>query len=122
MRLRIFDYVAFVVSLSVVAVVGVYAYGGSNGASQVSVQTDEGEFLYPLDQDRTVDVSGPLGTTVIEIHDGAVHVHDSPCRDKICVAAGWLDRSGEWAACLPNRVFIRVEGDSEEEAIDALAY
>jgi hypothetical protein len=49
--------------------------------------------------------------TTIEISSrrtGAVYVH-SDCRDQICVNAGWLDRGGEWAACLPNRVILRID-------------
>jgi hypothetical protein len=122
MRLRLFDFVALVLSVSAVVAVGVFAYGSGGAASQVSVQTDEGTYLYPLDQERLITVSGPLGQTTIEIHDGRVHVVDSPCRDKICVAAGWLDQSGQWAACLPNRVFVRVEGSTDEEAVDAQTY
>jgi hypothetical protein len=122
MRLRLFDYLALFLSVSLVALVSVLAYGDTGRPEQVAVQTDEGEFLYPLNQDRTIPVSGPLGETVIEIHDEEVRIVESPCRDQICVAAGTLESTGQWAACLPNRVFVRVEGSSVEGEIDALSY
>ncbi|HKJ85474.1 MAG TPA: NusG domain II-containing protein [Spirochaetia bacterium] len=119
---RPLDFVALL--LAVLAVVGasIFAYGGSAQASEVSIENDEGTFLYPLDQDRLVQVSGPLGETVVEIEDGRVHVHESPCRDKICIAAGWLDATGQWTACLPNRVFVRVEGGQSEDGVDAQTF
>ena len=119
---RPLDYLALL--LAVLAVVGasIFAYGGNAQASEVSIENDEGTFLYPLDQARLVRVSGPLGETVVEIEDGRVHVHESPCRDKICIAAGWLDATGQWTACLPNRVFVRVEGGQSEDGVDAQTF
>ena len=119
---RPLDYVALVLAVLTVVAASVFAYGGRTQASEVSIENDEGTFLYPLDQDRLVQVSGPLGETVVEIEDGRVHVHESPCRDKICIAAGWLDATGQWTACLPNRVFVRVEGGQSEDGVDAQTF
>lgn len=55
-------------------------------------------------------------TTVLDC--GAVIVCDgecvffdsSDCPDKVCVSSGKLSKDGEWAACLPNRVFLKVMG------------
>lgn len=90
------------------------------GTLVVSIESDEGESRYPLADDRAVVVAGPIGENVIHIHDGAVHMHDSPCRDKLCIAMGGIDRPGQWIACLPNRVFVqilgRADGDFEVDA------
>jgi len=48
-------------------------------------------------------------------------VEDSPCRDKICVLGGWISHSGEWLACLPNSVFVRVEG-ADTGPVDAQTF
>jgi hypothetical protein len=119
---RPLDYLALVLSIATVVAAGVFAYGGQTQASEVSVENDEGTFLYPLDQDRTISVGGPLGETIVEIEEGRVHVHESPCRDKICIAAGWLDSAGQWTACLPNRVFVRVQGGESEDGVDAQTF
>ena len=119
---RPLDYVALLVSIATVVAASVFAFGGRAQASEVSIETDEGTFLYPLDVDRTIPVAGPLGDTVVEIEEGRVHVHSSPCRDKLCIAAGWLDQSGQWTACLPNRVFVRVEGGEDEDGVDAQTF
>jgi len=64
----------------------------------------------PLSQPRTLEVDGPLGTSTIQVRDGKVRVVDSPGRQKLCVRAGWLSRSGESVICLPNQVVVRVAG------------
>jgi hypothetical protein len=119
---RPLDYLALVLSIMTVVAAGVFAYADRPQPSQVSIENEDGTFLYPLDRDRRIDVGGPLGDTVVEIHDGRVHVDSSPCRDKICIAAGWLELTGQWTACLPNRVFVRVEGGESEDGIDAQAF
>ena len=46
----------------------------------------------------------------IEIDGNRARVIDSPCRDKLCVRAGWLERPGAAAVCLPQRVIVEIRG------------
>ncbi|WP_455381629.1 NusG domain II-containing protein [Salinispira pacifica] len=108
--LRILDIVAIALALGVVVLFSVQAYSGGGQSSEVSIQADGKDYLYPLDQDTQFAVTGPIGETVIQIRNHEVRVLSSPCRDKICIAAGWLSHPGQWTACLPNKVFVRVEG------------
>jgi hypothetical protein len=41
----------------------------------------------------------------------SVFFESSDCPDKTCVKAGKLSQNGEWTACLPNKVFLRVIGE-----------
>ena len=61
-----------------------------------------------------ITVSGPLGNTVIEIDDGSVHVHSSPCPAKTCIKMGKKNRSGEIIVCVPNKVIIIIHGGESE--------
>ena len=121
MRLRLFDYISFAVAVVVIVAFSLHAYRGGEQGAQVRVQSEAGVFLYPLEGRRSLSVAGPLGETEILISSGGVEVLDSPCRDKICIAAGKATMSGEWIACLPNRVFIRVEG-VEDTPVDAQTF
>jgi len=95
----------------------------SGGEPSLVVETPEGAFLYPLDEDRVLDFEGPLGTTRLFIRDGHVGFESSPCTNQICVLAGTVETPGEWNACLPNRVFARVMGKvTPEEGVDALSF
>lgn len=68
----------------------------------------------PLDTDTVTEVAGRLGPSVLEVRDGRVRFTDSPCVGRLCVHSGWLDRSGQVAACLPNGVVVEVGGGPRE--------
>jgi hypothetical protein len=112
---------ALALALLVIALVSVRAYAGRSGAATVRLRAPGQEWVYPLDGERTVSLHGPLGETVVEIHGGAVRVLSSPCAEKLCVRSGAISRPGQWLACLPNRVFIEVQGGSAE-GFDALSF
>jgi hypothetical protein len=121
LRFKVFDYVAFLLAVIVVVAFSVYAYGESEQGSVARIETQEAEFVYALQENQEFDLAGPLGDTHVEIEDGRIRVTESPCREKICIAAGWASSAGEWIACLPNRVFIRVEG-GETQSVDAQTF
>jgi len=121
MRVRILDGAAIVVSAAVIGAFSWYAYGRAGAEPMVYIQGETGSWVYPLGVDREASVSGPLGVTRVHIEGGGVHVTDSPCRDKICIYAGTISRKGDWIACLPNRVFIRIESEAEVE-VDATVF
>lgn len=95
-----------------------------SGKPEIHVRAEGREYIYDLSTDTFATFTGPVGTTTIEILDGRVHVHDSDCRNKICIAAGWISHPGEWIICLPNNVFIFIEGavDPNQGAVDDTAF
>lgn len=88
----------------------------SGGEDEVLIEADGKEYRYPLSEERTVSVLGPLGQTVIEIKDGDVRIIDSPCPNKTCLDT----RMGNTICCLPNRVLVTLEASDSE--VDAYAY
>ncbi len=87
----------------------------------LEVTTPKGEYIYELSSDRIIDAEGPEGVSKIEIKDGKARFLDSPCPNKTCVETGWIEESDEWAACLPNRIFIRISG-GESGSFDASTF
>ena len=45
---------------------------------------------------------------VFEIKDGSIRFYESSCPDKICIKAGFLNRSNQSAACLPNKMVLKI--------------
>jgi hypothetical protein len=122
-RLRIRDICAIAFSLGVTVLSFLYAYGARGGDPRLYIQEESQTLVYLLDEDREVSVSGPLGETRIIIHNGAAAVKDSPCRDKLCMSMGHIGKRGGWIACLPNRVFLKIETQGQPEGnVDAAAY
>ena len=70
--------------------------------------------LLDLSADGDHAVPGRIGTSVLRVEAGRVRFTDSPCPGRICVHSGWLERSGEVAACLPNGVVVEVQGGERE--------
>ncbi|MFW5694976.1 MAG: NusG domain II-containing protein [Alkalispirochaeta sp.] len=124
LKLRPYDAVVFVVAVAVIVAFSVFAVGQGGPASTVEVKSDAGTFIYSLEEEQVLHFTGPLGDTVVEIGNGSVRFTESPCRDKICIAAGELTEAGQWAACLPNRVFISVTGEAAADGsgVDATAF
>ena len=120
-RIKVLDFLAFFIAIAVTGLIAFQAYGNQSGTLQVSIKGDSGEWLFPLESDRTIEIEGPLGITVVVIEDGAVRVPSSPCREKTCVKSGPVNKPGRWIACLPNRVIIAITGRSEQE-LDGLTF
>ena len=74
------------------------------------------KFVAPLNQEREVSLSGPLGETRLRIADGGIRVISSPCPKKICLGMGPARRSGDLLACIPNQVVVRIQGTGRQEA------
>lgn len=111
--LPLFLAVALSVSLSVTA------WERMEGETLVEIRSEEGTFVFPMHQDRYFSARGPLGNTVIRIQGEEAWFESSPCPNQLCIQAGHQHRPGQWAACLPNRVFLRIL--SRRTEVDALA-
>jgi len=63
-----------------------------------------------LKQDQTLEIAGSIGSSTLKIEDGRVRFISSPCQGQQCVHSGWQSHSGEFTACLPNRIALQVIG------------
>ena len=91
-----------------------------SGDAYLVITSPDGEYMYPLGTDAEYSVAGRIGASRIAVKDGKAFFVDSPCPNKTCVQSAPLSTNGAWAACLPNDIFIRIEGGGSET--DAVAY
>jgi len=122
MLLRPFDFCIVIPAFALVVASFFVVYGGDGGRPTVNLRAEGGRWVFPLDASETVVVSGPLGDTVIEIRDNSARVVSSPCMDQTCVVMGAVRLSGQWSACLPNRVMLYVSTGRREDDADATAW
>jgi hypothetical protein len=122
--LKPLDYAALALSVGVAVFFAVTVYGSDVQPSLVSIESQGGTEVYPLDEERTVGVEGPLGTTHVHVDgEGSAAVIESPCPNKLCIQAGELSHRGDWSACMPNKIFVRIDGGSASESdVDAAVY
>jgi hypothetical protein len=117
-KLKILDIAIIALATAALVAVSMFVYAGPAPAIVV-VSSAKGEWIYPLAEDRIVEVEGLIGVTEIHIESGQASIHDSPCANKTCIASPPLHRTGDWSACLPNGVFMRIEGSETGDAVDA---
>ncbi len=122
MRLKVLDVAIIAMGAAAILFAAAFVYGKHEGNANVTISTKGGNFVYPLKIDRRVDLPGPLGLTTIEIADGKVHIDASPCLNKTCIASGSISQPGQWLACLPNAILVRVGGEAEKDGVDAGTY
>jgi hypothetical protein len=114
--LKPLDFFIIGLSSAATALLAFAVYGHSRDAGQAIIRGGGKTWVFPLDAEEEVRVSGPLGETVVEIRGGQSRVLSSPCDNQTCVAAGRLNRRGQWTACLPNKVFVYIEGTGDDAA------
>jgi hypothetical protein len=118
MKLKPLDYLAIILSIAVVGAFSFFAYAGKGRSGDVMIEAAGERWIYSLAVDRQEEVPGPLGTTVVVIREGKAAIVDSPCPDKLCIHMLAASKPGQWIACLPNRVFVRVRGTDGQKTDD----
>jgi len=108
-NLRFTDFIVLFLAAAITVFCAFKIYGKNESALQFVIQGKEGNWVYPVNQTVQIDIPGPLGNTVVSLKDGKAQVVSSPCTNKTCVSSGSIQRRGQWIACLPNAVFVRVE-------------
>lgn len=70
----------------------------------------------PLDTDTEFVIEGAY-ENVVTIKDGKAAITKSDCPGTDCVHSGWIHEAGRSIVCLPNRVELRIEGNSEVDFV-----
>ena len=116
-----FDIVVIILALALTLFLAVKVYSGRSGTPQLIVRGLDRNWIYPMTTELEIPVTGPMGETRVLLHSGRAAVVSSPCSGQTCIAAGGITRSGQWLACLPNRVFLLIEGSGSGD-VDAVSW
>ena len=115
-----------VLAIAAIACVGLVAtrlMGANTNADTATVVIRDGEqnvYELPLSQNTTKSVTTDLGTNLIEIKDGRVHVEEADCPNQDCVHQGWIDAAGEQIVCLPHKLTVDIDDASAETTYDVV--
>ena len=113
------DFFIIIVAVALIVILFTKFFFSRPAEQQVKITGRSSQEYYGLNEDRVIEVEGPLGITKVIIKDGEVWVENSPCREKICMRMGRIKRTGDQLICIPNRVVVEIEGDIEY--IDAVS-
>ena len=95
-----------VLALLVLVAVSVILLKPRHKGAEAEVWVD-GKILTSFALDEPFELPLDNGVTVKGDGKEAWFSH-SDCPDKVCVGAGHLSKPGEWAACLPNKTFLKI--------------
>ncbi|MBE6783841.1 MAG: hypothetical protein E7536_07490 [Ruminococcaceae bacterium] len=73
------------------------------------------------EKEEKVITTGTHHKTVIRSDKGRIYFLSSCCEDDICVESGLLEKNGDFASCLPEKVIIKVRSEKKDN-IDAIVY
>ncbi|HEB55302.1 MAG TPA: NusG domain II-containing protein [Gammaproteobacteria bacterium] len=107
--------------IAVLALPFVYLHYWQATTAGTSVRIMRGETLVrelALNKDQEINIDGPLGTSRLQIQNGKIRFIASPCSARVCIHKGWLSHSGDFNACLPNRISIEIMGPGEYDSIN----
>jgi hypothetical protein len=113
--------IGFALALTIVSAFAVYDSG--NARESFFIEAPDRNWTYPINAETRVELEGAIGVSVAEIRGGTIRMISSPCANQTCVAAGSINKTGQWIACLPNQVFMYVEGKEEtDDSIDGATW
>ena len=70
-----------------------------------------------LGHEDYITVQGALGPVLIGIDGAGIRILDSRCPRGLCKRLGPIHKSGDWIACIPNKLVIRIQGTSDVDAV-----
>ena len=118
LRFRKWDLIAIAATV-LLGVVVFMAFLPQNSPETAVVQVyQDGKLIHeaPIDKDTSYTVEGEYQNTVM-IENGKVFIEESDCPGKDCVHSGSIEKPGRSIVCLPNRVEIRIAGQSDIDAV-----
>jgi len=118
----LFDVVALIFSLAVFLSFTLYGRSMTGDEGYIIIDDVNGHSIYPLSENREILLHGPVGESLIVIENGKARFKHSDCKDQLCVQMGEISRAGEWAACLPNKIFLYTGGKKADVGVDAGVY
>lgn len=82
---------------------------GSSGGPVAEATIGEQQLMtISLAENRIVHIDDAALPVQLEVRDGAIRFINSVCPDHDCEHFGWLRNEGDWAACLPAKVIVRI--------------
>ena len=123
LKLKWGDFLIFALIIIVVVVMFFSGIIGNNDEELIAEISHDGEILYKINLAELSEQTEILlddGNVKIVAEQGRIRFEESDCPDLVCVNTGWIKKQGRIAACLPNRILIKIVGFNEE--VDAVLH
>ncbi len=113
----------FITAVFSYAFIGIAASGNSPDTVEIMV---DGELYasYKLNEvynPQIIQINTEFGRNTLKITRDGAEMTDSDCKDRLDVKCGKITKSGQIIICIPNRVSVKLKGNSIEE-VDKVTY
>lgn len=99
-----------------IAGITIFAANGQNTGEYAVVTANGKEQKYLLSQNQTLQIEqSDNKKNIVVIYNHEVYMKEASCPDLICVRHRPISKNGESIICLPNEVYIEIEGGKEKE-------
>lgn len=71
------------------------------------------EYRIDASYEKIVEVDEDGHLNILEMKDGKIKMISADCPDQICVHSRPISKNGEMIVCLPNKVYVKIEGSDE---------
>lgn len=96
---------------------------GLAGQTRVAVLTEDGRIVFTKPASElqaagnfTFEAQGYHYTFTYE--NGRIRFAKADCPDQVCVRTGWVERSGQVAACVPGHLILKITGPQAQNGDD----
>lgn len=106
---------AVVLCIAALSILCINLFNSNGSAAVVEVDGNVVAEL-PLNENTSfnVEIDGEVTNTVV-IEGGSAYVKNADCPDKICQKHSPVSKTGESIVCLPNKVIVTINDDSDAE-------
>ena len=112
LKIKVLDFL-LVALLLTLCFTPIFFIGQSGKTAEISINGVV-DYVLKLDEETTITLEN-IGTVIVK--DGKIHIENTTCNDHSCEKTGEIYRSGQSIICLPNRLVIRISGNSEVDGI-----
>ena len=114
MKLKWGDLIVFaVIAVIIAAMFFLGVTSGENETLYAEISLD-GNIIHTISLDENNEILFHDGDVRIIVEDNKIRFIQSDCSDLVCVNTGWIKNKGRIAACLPNRILVKIIGFSDE--------
>ena len=96
---------------------------GRGGQAQIAILSEDGKTLFskPVAELQT---AGSFTIDAMGFHyriayeSGRIRFAEANCLDQVCVRTGWVNRTGQVAACVPGHLILKITGPATSGTSD----
>ena len=77
--------------------------------------------IYPLEQDKVLELETKWGKNKVVIKDGKAYIESADCRDQYCVKHKPISANNDSIICLPHKLVVEIVKEQEKTEVDSIA-